>query len=327
MTIAEEYFPERTSLEKSLKTEHRDAVDQTKFINSRKVFEIRENDFKDFFVDRLMRYIPESMIGPMHRHNYIEMIYVYSGKLIQKINNDCRTYLKGEICILDENTLHAELNELGEEDIIIYFGMSKEFFQQVFYSCIENENNFTKFISHSLMENKKEKQYISLKNYDDEEIRILVENIIKTSFEKGEEAEIKEYLKKIFLKIVSHYEISLTIEEIERLESNAFVEIDQYMKLHLNQVSRQELSEIFFFDTGHINKIIKRNTGTTYSEYLVHLRMEKAVELLTHTDLSINKIIEKIGYSNKSYFYKAFQRAYGMTPQVFRTQIKILMHR
>ena len=324
MGIVDKYFSERNLLENTLRTSISNDVDQTKFINSRKVFEFPDNEFEDFFVDRLIRFLPVSMMGPMHRHNYIEMIYIYSGTLVQKINNDLRTYLQGEICILDENTLHAEVNELGEDDIIIYFGMSKEFFHHVFHDSIEKEKNFTKFISHNLLESKKEKQYISFQNYDDEEIRHLVENIIQTYFEKGDETCIKEYLKSIFLKLVSRYEISLSTEEIERLEDQAFLAIDEYMKQHLNDVSRQELSKRFFFDTGHINKIIKRNTGTTYSEYLVHLRMEKAVYLLKHTDLSINKIIEEIGYSNKSYFYKAFREAYGMTPQEFRIQNMML---
>lgn len=46
--------------------------------------------------------------------------------------------------------------------------------------------------------------------------------------------------------------------------------------------------------------------------------MEKAAFLLQTTDLSIQEVIEKVGISSRSYFYKEFAARFGVTPGVLR---------
>ncbi|MBA2885992.1 AraC-like DNA-binding protein [Clostridium beijerinckii] len=43
--------------------------------------------------------------------------------------------------------------------------------------------------------------------------------------------------------------------------------------------------------------------------------MRRAKLLLDHTDLSIEKIADMLGYSNSSNFYKAFKQYYGTSPR------------
>ncbi|MEG1149484.1 MAG: helix-turn-helix domain-containing protein, partial [Niameybacter sp.] len=67
--------------------------------------------------------------------------------------------------------------------------------------------------------------------------------------------------------------------------------------------------------------IIKQNTGETYSAYIKQLRLEKARELLIEDKLSINEIIKRLGYNNKTYFYKIFVSKYNLTPKVYKERI------
>ena len=53
-------------------------------------------------------------------------------------------------------------------------------------------------------------------------------------------------------------------------------------------------------------------------EYLTKVRMEKAVQLLRNTDLTIEEIAKQIGYSNSSYFIKVFREWIGFSPGEFR---------
>jgi len=62
----------------------------------------------------------------------------------------------------------------------------------------------------------------------------------------------------------------------------------------------------------------------TVNNYIQKLRMQKAVQLILNTDLSMQEITEKIGLSNASYFSKIFKKEYHISPNDFRkTKLKI----
>lgn len=49
---------------------------------------------------------------------------------------------------------------------------------------------------------------------------------------------------------------------------------------------------------------------------------EKACELLRKTDMEINLIVDSVGYSDITYFYKVFRKMNGCTPLVYRQSKK-----
>ena len=81
----------------------------------------------------------------------------------------------------------------------------------------------------------------------------------------------------------------------------------------------------FHFQKDYFNRLIKKNTGMTYSEYLQNIRLSEAQKLLLHTEMSISDIAEHVGYHNKGYFYKIFTQKYGMTPAEYRKKEKIIL--
>ena len=90
------------------------------------------------------------------------------------------------------------------------------------------------------------------------------------------------------------------------------------MKLHLNHISIQMLTKEFHFHEDYFNRLLKSQTGMTYTEYLQMLRLEKAEQLLTDTDNTIEQIAEEVGYRNKGYFYRIFVERRGCTPAQYR---------
>ncbi len=70
--------------------------------------------------------------------------------------------------------------------------------------------------------------------------------------------------------------------------------------------------------TAYICRIYKQYTGNTINETLLNKRMEQARYLLEESTLSVNIISEKVGFTNSSYFYRAFKKVNGVTPNEFR---------
>ncbi|MDY0779525.1 helix-turn-helix transcriptional regulator [Tenacibaculum sp. IB213877] len=55
----------------------------------------------------------------------------------------------------------------------------------------------------------------------------------------------------------------------------------------------------------------------TVIEYLRHVRLEEARDLLNNTDYNISQVVYSIGFSSRSYFSKIFKRKYGISPSKF----------
>lgn len=63
----------------------------------------------------------------------------------------------------------------------------------------------------------------------------------------------------------------------------------------------------------------KTLTGFTPNEYLRVIRLKKAADLLTHTDIRISDIAYKIGFDDPLYFSKSFKAQFGKSPRQYRT--------
>uniref|UniRef100_UPI003B8A79DA helix-turn-helix transcriptional regulator n=1 Tax=Cohnella rhizosphaerae TaxID=1457232 RepID=UPI003B8A79DA len=65
-------------------------------------------------------------------------------------------------------------------------------------------------------------------------------------------------------------------------------------------------------------KCSKKETGENISEYVLRLRMDKAVFLLKDSKYKIYEVAGLLGYKNPTYFIKVFKDRFGVTPQEFR---------
>lgn len=72
--------------------------------------------------------------------------------------------------------------------------------------------------------------------------------------------------------------------------------------------------------SSYLGRIFKESKGMTVNDYLIQLRIKRAMELLKQTDASVEEICREIGYANVSYFNKIFKARMGLTPGQFRHQ-------
>jgi len=74
--------------------------------------------------------------------------------------------------------------------------------------------------------------------------------------------------------------------------------------------------------TSHLSREFTRETGMPPIEYQRRLRLEKAVKLLSTTNLSIDEIAISCGFSCGNYFDKVFKRWLRMSPKNFREYVR-----
>lgn len=87
---------------------------------------------------------------------------------------------------------------------------------------------------------------------------------------------------------------------------------------HENDISINKVCSHLHISPGYFSSIFKKETKTTFVNYLMQIRMEAAKELLRTTDLKTFEIAEKVGYSDPNYFSFSFRKMFGISPKEYK---------
>lgn len=107
----------------------------------------------------------------------------------------------------------------------------------------------------------------------------------------------------------------------ERQNNYSFfiVRAKEYIAASLGQPSLQlvDVAEHVGISPGYLSKKLKEETGQTFQELLICMRMEYASQLLRKSDKRVYEIAELIGYENARSFTTAFSNYYGVSPKKY----------
>lgn len=95
--------------------------------------------------------------------------------------------------------------------------------------------------------------------------------------------------------------------------------VDQAESLILENVSNEqfgvsELAEAMNTSRSNLLRKIKQHTGLSASQFIRQVRLEKGMELLSQTSLTVSEVSYKVGFGSTSYFIKCFREHYGYPP-------------
>lgn len=85
-------------------------------------------------------------------------------------------------------------------------------------------------------------------------------------------------------------------------------------------ISADDLARRFHFSRSYISHMFRKRNGVSVSEYLTRLRLEKAVLLLTETELPVTLVASEVGFADANYFSKQFRKRYGVSPKQYRRE-------
>jgi transcriptional regulator GlxA family with amidase domain len=96
-----------------------------------------------------------------------------------------------------------------------------------------------------------------------------------------------------------------------------------YMKEHLDRpLKAAALAAQVSISLSHFFALFKRETGHTPIDYFIHLRMERARELLNGTSLSVKEVAALLGYEDPFYFSRVFNSVTQFAPTHYRRRIE-----
>jgi riboflavin kinase/FMN adenylyltransferase len=97
-------------------------------------------------------------------------------------------------------------------------------------------------------------------------------------------------------------------------------ELLMYISNNMDRVNLSSMASDFGYSAGYLCRLIKKLTGSSFSDIVQRVRLDRARDMLENSSVGIAKIAASTGYCDTSNFYKAFRKRYGMTPARYRRQ-------
>lgn len=122
------------------------------------------------------------------------------------------------------------------------------------------------------------------------------------------------------LQLLRQYCMSVSPARLDKatLPSARVQRVIEYIHEHLgSDLSLFALAEVAQLSPYHLLRLFKQATGQTPYHYLLTARLQRAQDMLRHTDAPISEVALLTGFADQSHLTRHFKRAFGITPALF----------
>ncbi|HMG93058.1 MAG TPA: AraC family transcriptional regulator [Chryseolinea sp.] len=231
-------------------------------------------------------------------------------------SSHCINYFSSYNCVnlLDEHSRQHDIS----------FRLKKSFYADLLAQHLTStDDGLPTMIAH-------EKEFNTMNQHLPADAAVLgiLKNILECPFEgEMKEAYLKEHIRALFTLQLFHFNAlvsgasSETDERITTRDREVLHAVKEYIDQNfLDANSLESLSRHFGLNEFKLKLGFKNLFETSPIRYLQHKRLAYALSLLRDTDKPIKEISHEIGYSHPANFSTAFVRAFGNSPQSFRSK-------
>jgi len=119
---------------------------------------------------------------------------------------------------------------------------------------------------------------------------------------------------------------ALTVmESLESKKRNANRELRERIMKYIEsnfadpEIYADSIAEKFNISRNYVYNLVREETGKSLNDYIEHLRMKRAIDLLKSTNMLVSDISVECGYNSTNTFYKVFKKVFNVSPSTFRS--------
>ncbi len=245
-----------------------------------------------------------------HTHDFVEIVYVTSGKMEQVINGKSYTVCRGDLLFMNVGCTHSFAYTEHGGFVNILFSpalIGKE--------LIAAENALPLLALSSFDEIRNDADFGKISFFGEE--REAVENVVGAMLQEHDRKKssygtvLGNYLSILFVHMIRKLQNGLDEGEIDEMWQNLSAFIDANLG---NKLSLSDLAQKCFYNPSYFSRVFKEKFGVSFVEYITKKRVDAAIKLLKTTEISVDDISRKVGFSDRSSFYHAFSRFEKGTP-------------
>lgn len=265
--------------------------------------------FEDFYIDNMD--LPYGTSMPYFQyHNVYELFYVKRGHKRYIIGGEAYDMQPYELVIVRPGEIHRTVSRdnIPQSRLILYF--SEAYFDR-YRDIIDEYSLFDCLKAHKLTVPAQHRlSFTKLLNritsMDNEDLK-----------DRLRYAKMQCYMFELLCKLAEIASIGTRI-----IKSNALIEraLEYIGKNYRSNLTLTSVAEEVFVSPSYFSALFRECTGIGFSAYLRDLRVGRAIELLTDTDMSVSEISAECGFSSPNYFKDVFRQAAGVSPSQYRRE-------
>ncbi len=266
---------------------------------------------------------PTKSFIPYHVHNYVEImiplvedcfVYVERTKTKVKQNN---------LIFMGNKTIH-KVSPISSNGVVVNIALRSSAFSLNELDFLHHKKNSTNIsnILFSLLSDEEygEGRYNLFDIKENPKIIALIYDLIYEYYHPDIQSNqlIRLEMLTLFTRLIRQANHSGNVVKEIRKQKTNLLSLLLYIEKNYEKITLQQMANYFGFNPNYLSDFLKKHTGKTFIQ-LVHLqRVNVAAEYLTYTVAPIDRIANKVGYENPSYFYKIFKKYFGISPAEYR---------
>ncbi len=247
----------------------------------------------------------EHLADAMHVHPFYELEFVYGGKGVHILGNSSFPMSKGCAYLRTPNNLHTTWQD--ESDILRSYKIqfTGDFLPQEIEAWLMTQNGGI------------------CVRFDDGEMEALFEKVYALRQEIREQKRyyvrfMRNLFEEILITFVRKHHM---LPEAPMPYSTHTAETLRYLHDHFREDVRVlDIAETLHLNAHYLGCLFRKEVGKNILEYAAELRFQLALQLLIHTDITVNMISVESGFGSTSYFISRFKHRFGMAPLQYRAQ-------
>ena len=261
-------------------------------------------------------------VGRLHKHEFIEIVYVISGSAVHETAGGSYTVSRGDVVIVNYDTPHAFHEVPSDETFTAYDLMfTPDFLDTSLIRAGDFNEMCSSFLFYSLFPAQEAigpDVHLAGSSYG-----VFGELFNKiyleyTGRQKGYCELVRAYIIELIIKLFRKFESSVSGKISPRQKEAVEAAVAYLRESFHTHITLDELATHIFLSKDYLNRIFRESTGLPVNAFLQKLRVEEACRLLTTTDRTVVDIATACGFSDSKSFYSIFKRMMHATPGEYR---------
>ena len=273
---------------------------------------------QNYFDDKLKMIVmdPHTRVGECqpHTHDFLELVYVFSGKGVHVVDGTAQEVRKGSVVVINPSEVHSFQGQEGHT--IMNFLIDPSFL----CGGLRSNSDFSDVKRrYGCPSQEKAASFYQLSTKDIVSAEHLC-HIMNDEIKRKSVA-----FESVLLACMQAF-ISLIIRS-ENTEigqkKNVLGDVIEFIDQHFSEKITVELiARNFFFNPAYLGRIFREHYKISIKDYIKQKRINRALELLIETSMTVECIAAQVGYASRARFYADFEEIIEKNPNDVRNDIK-----
>ena len=255
----------------------------------------------------------------IHTHDFYELVVVMKGKGIHQINNINKNFNVGHIFLLQPKDCHRYF--YNEQLTLLTFMFNKKVLNQFKKQLNEIPKFYDLF--------PKEKKIVHNEAFVDTstlvELDVLLNNIAMGGLSKLPGANLIQIANFINALVLILQNMHNNVET-EHLTRDISVTVSYMLRNYQKDITLKELAKMANMSVSSFIRKFKNDFDESPINWLLRLRIRKAMNFLSRSDMTIGEVASNVGFVDSLYFSRQFKKFTGYSPKEFRSRNYGVLH-